>query len=157
MILDVTVYTPPDRYSTHNIISHHSPPRPYAIYVKPTEPPAPIMADLMRNYVYILAGTLSKGRTHRVDSFFDELYGIVIKITTDLTAREALELWLKLVERLAYEKYKIAIAIEWIGENNVNEDELADYLVRIMIKSGSGPAALSGFEAVSAVRETRKE
>lgn len=115
------------------------------------------ISSALRNYVYSLANTLSKGRVLRVDSYSDELYGLVIKVVTDLTAKEALELWLKLIDTLRNEGYKVAVAVEWTGEDNVSQDQLVEYIVRIMVNSGLGPKALPGFDAVSAVREGRGE
>lgn len=158
LVFDVTSYTSAYGYNTYNTLLYYSPPHPYVIAKSEkrlTNPP--ILADLIRNYVHSLVNTLSKGRIHYMDLSFDELYGTVIKVTTDLSARESLELWLKLVEELPYEKYKIVLAVEWIGENDVSQDELIDYLTKIMIKSGLKPVALPGFNAVHAIREEREE
>ncbi|MGC9014863.1 MAG: hypothetical protein ACP5KW_10860, partial [Thermoproteota archaeon] len=75
---------------------------------------------------------------------------------TDLSAKEALELWLKMIDFLQREGYRVVLAVEWTGENNVSEDELVDYMVKIMVKSGIGPKALPGFDSVRIVQETRE-
>jgi hypothetical protein len=67
-----------------------------------------------------------------------------------------LELWLKIIDYLPYEKYKIVLAVKWLKENNVSESELIDYLVKIMIKLKVGPRALPGFDAVRMVQELRE-
>jgi hypothetical protein len=36
------------------------------------------------------------------------------------------------------------VAVEWTRKNNVNEDKLVDYLVKIILKSGVGQKALPG-------------
>jgi hypothetical protein len=79
----------------------------------------------------------------------------VATITIDLPARDALELWLKLIDYLQYENYKIILSLRWLGERNVSEDELINYIVKIMIKSKIGPKALPGFDAVRIIREAR--
>jgi len=49
-------------------------------------------------------------------------------------------------------KNKIVLSVKWLGENNVSEAELIDYLVKIMIKSKVGPRALPGFDSVRMVQ-----
>jgi hypothetical protein len=46
--------------------------------------------------------------------------------------------------------------VRWLGENNVSESELIDYLVKIMIKSKMGPRVLPGFDAARMVQELRE-
>jgi hypothetical protein len=46
--------------------------------------------------------------------------------------------------------------VKWLGENNVSESELIDYLVKIMIKSKVGPKALPGFDATHTVQRLRE-
>jgi hypothetical protein len=108
------------------------------------------MIDL-RNRIHELLGERVKG----VEIYRDDLYGAVALVETDLSARDALELWLKLIDCFPYEKYGTVISLRWLGENNVSESELVDYLVRIMIKSKVGPKALLEFDAVRMTREIR--
>jgi hypothetical protein len=44
----------------------------------------------------------------------------------------------------------------WGGDNNVSEEELVNYIVKIMVKSKVGPKALPGFNAVRVVQEIRE-
>jgi hypothetical protein len=108
------------------------------------------MIDL-RNKIYELLEERVKG----VKIYRDDLYGTVALVETDLSARDALELWLKLIDCFPYEKYGTVISLRWLGENNISGGELVDYLVKIMIKSKVGPRALPGFDAVRMTRETR--
>jgi hypothetical protein len=50
---------------------------------------------------------------------------------------------------------RIPIVVEWTGETDASEDELIDYLVKIALETGRKPIALSGFNAVEAVKEGR--
>jgi hypothetical protein len=96
------------------------------------------------------------GCAYSIEVYEDELYGRVARIKVNLPAKEALELWLKLIDYLPYEKYKIVLSVKWLGENNVSESELIDHLVKIMIKSKVGPKALPGFDAAHMVQELRE-
>jgi hypothetical protein len=49
----------------------------------------------------------------------------------------------------------IPVVVEWTGETDVSESELADYLLEIMARGGLRPRAPLGFDAVEAVREVR--
>jgi hypothetical protein len=66
------------------------------------------------------------GCAYNIEVYEDELYGKVARITVNLPAKEALELWLKLIDYFPYEKYKIVLSVKWLGENNVSESELID-------------------------------
>jgi hypothetical protein len=85
----------------------------------------------------------------------DPDYGPVIRLVVDLDAREALELWLKLVELLSYSRYRIVIGVKWLGKNNVSKDELVNYIVKIMIESGLRTIVLKHVDAVKELREER--
>ncbi len=111
--------------------------------------------SILQNYISSLIATFS-GCAYSIEVYEDELYGRVARITVNLPAKEALELWLKLIDYFSYEKYKIVLSVKWLGENNVSESELIDYLVKIMIKSKVGPKALPGFDATHTVQKLRE-
>jgi hypothetical protein len=121
------------------------------------EKPAPCMVDHARNYVYNVAQQISAEKVLRVDASYDDYYGIVVRLTTDLKASKALELWLHLVKELKDKEHNVAIALNWLGKTDVPKHKLVDYFVKIMLASGMGPRALPDFDAVAAVRETRSE
>jgi len=111
--------------------------------------------SVLQNYISSLMATFS-GCAYSIEVYEDELYGRVARITVNLPAKEALELWLKLIDYFPYEKYKIVLSVKWLGENNVSESELIDYLVKIMIKSKVGPKALPGFDSIHTVQSLRE-
>jgi hypothetical protein len=51
---------------------------------------------------------------YNIKIYEDKLYGNVARITTDLSAKEALELWLKLIDYLPYEKYNTILSVKWL-------------------------------------------
>jgi hypothetical protein len=108
------------------------------------------------SYISSLIAALSRG-AYSIEMYNDDLYGTVVKITTDLSAKDALELWLKLIDYFPYKNYGIVLSVKWLGENNVSENELVNYMVKIMIKSKIGPKALPGFDAARMVQEAREE
>jgi hypothetical protein len=87
-------------------------------------------------------------------TYDDPDYGPVVRLVVDLDAREALDLWLKLVKLIPYERYGIVIGVRWLGEDNVSRDELVDYVVKIMVEGGLRTTAL---EPLDVVRELRGE
>jgi hypothetical protein len=90
-----------------------------------------------------------------IETYEDPDYGKVITLTVNMNAREALDLWLKLTKQFPYNKYNIAIGVKWLGENNVTEKELINYIVKIMIASGLKAKALKPFDIVKELREER--
>jgi hypothetical protein len=112
-------------------------------------------SQVLKRYISSLMATFSIS-TYNVEIYEDSFYGRVARITTDLSAKEALELWLKLLDYLPYEKYNTVLSVRWLGKNNVSESELIDYLVKIMIKSKVRPRALPGFDSVRMVQELRE-
>jgi len=120
------------------------------------EVPSTIRQTLGGYISALIATLLGRESICDVRIYDDDLYGAVANITIDLPAKEALELWLKLVDYLPYEDYKTVLAITWLGGNNISEDELINYIVKIMIKSKVGPKALPGFNALRIVQEIRE-
>ncbi|MFP3178179.1 MAG: hypothetical protein RXQ96_04300 [Thermocladium sp.] len=52
-------------------------------------------------------------------------------------------------------RYGIVLGVRWTGENNVSEDELINYVVKIMITSGLEPIAKRALDVVGELREER--
>jgi hypothetical protein len=143
---------------------YYSPPRHYAFtdgkgireMGRPSEVPNTIYQTLRGYIPRLIATLLGRENICSVEIYNDSLYGAVALIKIDLPAKDALELWLKLIDYLPYEEYKIVLSLRWLGENNVSEDELVNYIVKIMIKSKIGPKALPGFDATRMVQEARE-
>ena len=64
--------------------------------------------SILQNYISSLIAMFS-GCAYIIEVYEDKLYGKVARITVNLPAKEALELWLKLIDYLPYEKYKIVL------------------------------------------------
>jgi len=84
----------------------------------------------------VIASTVGRDVLCNIMIYSDPDYGYVIRLVVDLDARQALELWQKLVEVFPYKRFGIVIGVKWIGRNNVSEDELVDYIVKIMHSAG---------------------
>jgi len=91
--------------------------------------------------------------SHKIDECFDPDWGYVYVVTVNTSAKEALELNLRLQEKLP----RIPIIVEWIGEMNISEEDLVNYLAEIVARGGFKAKALPGFSAVEAVRENRED
>ncbi len=96
-----------------------------------------------------------KGVIRGIVTYNDPDYGPVIRLVVDLNAREALDLWLKLVRLIPYTRYGVVIGVRWLGENNVSRDELVDYLVKIMVEGGLRTIALRPLDVVRELRGER--
>jgi len=110
-------------------------------------------------YVALLLSRLARELTGRdvvrgIVAYGDPDYGPVVRLVVDLDAREALDLWLKLVKLIPYERYGIVIGVRWLGEDNVSRDELVDYVVKIIVEGGLRTTTL---EPLDVVRELRGE
>ena len=105
--------------------------------------------------VYNIANSLSKGKVQSADFIYDPIYEKMLEIRVNLDAKEAFQLWLDLIDKVEPENAKM-LSVKWSGGMNLTEDEFVDYAVKIMTKSGVGPKALPGFDAVEAVREGRE-
>jgi len=88
---------------------------------------------------------------YKLEWYYDPDWGYVYIVKVGLNARRALELNLKLQEMPP----GIPVVVEWTGETDVSESELADYLLEIMARGGFKPRAPPGFDIVEAVREAR--
>jgi len=70
----------------------------------------------LRNHIPgLIATLLGEESVCNVEVYDDDLYGAVANITIDLPAKEALELWLKLIDHLSYEDYKNVLSLRWLG------------------------------------------
>ena len=90
-------------------------------------------------------------------TYGDPDYDPVIRLVVDLSAREALELWLKLVKLIPYKRYGVVIGVRWLGKNNVSRDELVDYVIKIMVEGGLRTIALEPLDVVRELRGERGE
>lgn len=91
------------------------------------------------------------GAPCRASSHHDPDWGYVYEVTVDASAKRALELNLKLQERLP----GVPVVVRWTGETDVTKEELVNYLVEAVVKGGFRARAPPGFDAVKAVREIR--
>jgi hypothetical protein len=94
---------------------------------------------------------------YRLEWYRDADWGQVCTVEVGLNAREALELWLGLAKLIPYTKYGVVVGVRWLGEDDVSEDELVDYLVRIMVASGLRAKAVKPFDAVKELRDERNK
>jgi hypothetical protein len=108
--------------------------------------------SFISDYTKELAGrdVIKEIRTYK-----DPDYGIVIEITFDLDAKEALDLGLKLIKSITFKDCETIINIKWTGENNVTKDEIEDYLIEVMKEECYRPKAKEPFDVVKELREER--
>lgn len=103
--------------------------------------------------IYDKASGLSSGKVRTIGRITDSVYGEIVQVEVELNAKEALDLWLNLLDEV---EHGDILTVKWTGKMDVTEDELVKYIVEIMMSSGVGPRALPGFDVVEAVREGRE-
>jgi hypothetical protein len=115
-----------------------------------------LVEELSRNLLKAYITSTLKEITeapHILDVVRDPDRGYVVVITLEANARRALGVWLKLQE-----KFKgIPIVVKWTGPNDISEEELVNYMVKILNAGGFKARASQGFSAVEAVKEVREE
>jgi hypothetical protein len=111
--------------------------------------------NIINNIISLTREITGRDVIRSVETYEDPDYGKVISITVDLDAREALELWLKLARQFPYTIHGIVIGVKWLGKNNISENELIDYIVKIMVEGGYKAKALEPFDIVRELREER--
>ena len=111
--------------------------------------------NIINNIIFLTREITGKDVIRSIETYEDPDYGSVITLVVNLNAKEALDLWLELAKKIPYNKYGIIIGVKWLGENNISENELIDYIVKIMIESGLKPKAKEPFDIVRELREER--
>jgi hypothetical protein len=86
-----------------------------------------------------------------VEVFEDPDWGYTISIVIETSASNALKLNLELQEMFK----GIPIVVKWTGPRDVSEDELAEYIAKIVSVGGFKAKALKGFNSVEAVNDVR--
>lgn len=108
------------------------------------------------NRIRRVADSLSNNRVKEVKFDYDELYGDIINVEVAMNAREAMKLWIRLLKKISRRKLGgFLLNVDWLGEMDISTDEATKYIAKIMLRSGTRPKALPGFDAVKAVREVR--
>jgi hypothetical protein len=141
-----------------NLIAYSTPYQTYSLVLQ-VEPTQTVRDQLVCSLSMIIPELVSRftGRDviRGIVTYSDPDYGPVIRLVVDLNAREALELWLKLVRLIPYTRYGVVIGVRWLGENNVSRDELVDYVVKIMVEGGLRTIALRPLDVVKELRGER--
>ncbi len=109
--------------------------------------------DELIDTIFDVANIISGDKVEKVTYGYDAEFGNIIRIGLTQNAREAFESWLKLLDKIDTKDLGINIRVDWTGEDNLSDDELVDYMVEIMLKSGVGPKVSEDFDSVKAVRE----
>lgn len=109
--------------------------------------------DELIDTIFDVANMISRDKVEKVTHGYDAEFGNIIRIGLAQDAREAFESWLKLLDKIDTKDLGINIRVDWTGEDNLSDDELVDYMVEIMLKSGVGPKVSEEFDSVKAVRE----
>ena len=102
-----------------------------------------------------VVGIVGRDVVRGVKTYNDPDYGFVIRFDINLDAKETLELWLRIVKMFPYTKHGIVIGFRWMGKDNVSEDELVSYIVKIMVVAGLRPLARKPLNIVEELAEER--
>ena len=107
------------------------------------------LIDAISNVANIISGDSVEKVTHGYDADF----GNIVRVSLRQNAKDAFESWLKLLDEIGPKYPEITLRVDWRGEDNLSDDDLVDYMVEIMLKSGVGPKVSEVFDSVKAVRE----
>jgi len=69
----------------------------------------------------------------------DPEWGTVVYVTVDLPVRETMELWLRSAKKYPYKDTGIHLVFRSLGEKNITDMELTDYLVSILLVNDIRP------------------
>jgi hypothetical protein len=111
--------------------------------------------NIINNIIFLTREITGKDVIRSIETYEDPDYGKVISITVDMNAKEALELWLKLAKQFPYTIYNVIIGVKWLGKNDTPENELIDYIVKIMVEGGYKAKAIKPFDIVKELHEER--
>jgi len=114
-------------------------------------------SNIISNVILLARKLTGRNVIRDIITYNDPDYGSVIRLIVNMNAREALDLWLKLVKQFPYEKHGIVIGVEWLGKDNVTEEELIDYAVKVMYISGLRTKAIEPLDVVRKLREERNK
>jgi len=77
--------------------------------------------------------------------------GVYVMLKVNADARQALELWLRLLD--VPWSIKIPLFVEWTGRTDVSPEELGRYLGRALAKMGVFPSTVKPIDVVKMLRE----
>jgi len=100
-----------------------------------------------------VANISSRDKVEKVTHGYDAAFGNIVRVCLRQNAKDAFESWLKLLDDIGPKYPEITLRVDWTGEDNLSDDDLVDYMVEIMLKSGVGPKVSEEFDSVKAVRE----
>jgi len=115
--------------------------------------PHRVHVDELIDTIFDVANIISGDKVEKVTYGYDADFGNIIRVRLEQNAREAFESWLKLLDEIDTKDLGINIRVDWTGKDNLSDEELVDYMVEIMLKSGVGPKVSEEFDSVKAVRE----
>jgi hypothetical protein len=100
-----------------------------------------------------VANIISGYNVEKVTHGYDADFGNIVRVSLRQNAKDAFESWLNLLDEIGPKYPEITLRVDWTGEDNLSDDDLVDYMVEIMLKSGVGPKVSEEFDSVKAVRE----
>ena len=108
----------------------------------------------LKEFVEMIKREVGENIIKNISIEIDPDWGTVVYVTVDLSMKETLELWLRLAKKYPWKKIGIHLVMRSLGEKNVTDIELADYIVSILNVNGIRPR-LS--RPINVVEELRKE
>jgi len=100
-----------------------------------------------------VANIISRDKVEKVTHGYDADFGNIVRVCLRQNAKDAFESWLKLLDDIGPKYPEITLRVDWTGEDNLSDDDLVDYMVEIMLKSGVSPKVSEKIDSVKAVRE----
>jgi len=108
----------------------------------------------LKEFVEMIKREIGENIVKNISIEIDPDWGTVVYVSVDLSMKDTLELWLKLAKKYPWKDTGIHLVLRSLGEKNVTDIELTDYIVSILNVNGIRPR-LS--RPINIVEELRKE
>lgn len=108
----------------------------------------------LKEFVETIKKEIGENIVKNISIEIDPDWGTVVYVTVDLSMKETMELWLKLAKKYPYKDTDIHLVLRSLGEKNITDIELADYIVSILNVNGIRPRI---DKPLNIVEELRKE
>jgi hypothetical protein len=108
----------------------------------------------LKEFVDTIKKEIDENIVKNISIEIDPDWGTVVYVTVDLPLKETMELWLKLAKKYPYKDTGIHLVLRSLGEKNITDIEMADYIVSILNVNGIRPKI---DKPLNVVEELRKE
>ena len=93
----------------------------------------------LKEFVEMIKKEIGENIVKNISIEIDPDWGTVVYVSVDLSLRETMELWLKLAKKYPWKDTGIHLVFRSLGEKNITDIELTNYLVSILLVNDIRP------------------